>query len=377
MSYDCCSTSRDQRLTLRGSTQQHKRNRMDPQGSPPSPDHGPDVETATPEIIPTYKRSLRSLHMLAVKFVRLLQEAKGGELDLKDAIRVLAVGQKRRIYDITNVLEGVGLIVKISKSTVKWKGTITGQREEVFSNKLFKLKSEVEDLEMMESMLDQQKQWVEQSARNTRDDCSDLTYVNHEDLCNCFSGNTLLAVRAPMGTQLDVPIPKAVQNSPAKYQIHLKSINGPIEVVLLNKLSVSSAPVVLPVPPSEDILQRAKSVMSTSGDTGSSIKPRQASANKKLSRAATEKIRHLMSSSCLNTQPNRTGASQLQDLSKELRDLINPTKEVIGADLIRELMASEAFSPLLSPPPPGSECAYNLDQREGLCDAFDVPMLNV
>ncbi len=37
------------------------------------------------------------------------------------AVKVLAVGQKRRIYDITNVLEGVGLIVKISKSIVKWR----------------------------------------------------------------------------------------------------------------------------------------------------------------------------------------------------------------------------------------------------------------
>lgn len=37
------------------------------------------------------------------------------------AIRILAVGQKRRIYDITNVLEGIGLIVKLSKSVVKWK----------------------------------------------------------------------------------------------------------------------------------------------------------------------------------------------------------------------------------------------------------------
>lgn len=37
------------------------------------------------------------------------------------AVRVLSVGQKRRIYDITNVLEGIGLIVKISKSIVKWK----------------------------------------------------------------------------------------------------------------------------------------------------------------------------------------------------------------------------------------------------------------
>lgn len=36
------------------------------------------------------------------------------------AIRILAVGQKRRIYDITNVLEGAGLIMKVSKSMIKW-----------------------------------------------------------------------------------------------------------------------------------------------------------------------------------------------------------------------------------------------------------------
>ncbi len=30
--------------------------------------------------------------------------------------------QKRRIYDITNVLEGVGLIEKKSKNNIRWKG---------------------------------------------------------------------------------------------------------------------------------------------------------------------------------------------------------------------------------------------------------------
>ncbi|XP_020094766.1 transcription factor E2FC-like [Ananas comosus] len=30
--------------------------------------------------------------------------------------------QKRRIYDITNVLEGVGLIEKSLKNTISWKG---------------------------------------------------------------------------------------------------------------------------------------------------------------------------------------------------------------------------------------------------------------
>ncbi|CAF2034027.1 unnamed protein product, partial [Rotaria magnacalcarata] len=34
--------------------------------------------------------------------------------------------QKRRIYDITNVLEGIGLIEKQSKNTIRWKGAISG-----------------------------------------------------------------------------------------------------------------------------------------------------------------------------------------------------------------------------------------------------------
>lgn len=89
---------------------------MDPEDS----SHSLDEDSNTPEQIPKYRRSLRSLHVLTTKFVQLLQESKSGELDLRDAIRVLAVGQKRRIYDITNVLEGIGLIVKISKSNIKW-----------------------------------------------------------------------------------------------------------------------------------------------------------------------------------------------------------------------------------------------------------------
>ncbi|XP_042361651.1 transcription factor E2F4-like [Plectropomus leopardus] len=347
---------------------------MDPEGSPQSADD----ETVTPDQIPKYQRSLRSLHTLATRFLGLLQEADGGVVDLKDAVRILAVGQKRRIYDITNVLEGVGLIAKISKSIVKWRGAIPGENAYVLSNRLIELRSELRDLEQQEYMLDQQKFWVEQSIRNTREDCSDLTYVNHEDICNCFSGHTLLAVRAPSGTQLDVPIPKAVQNSPAKYQIHLKSINGPIDVVLLNKLSVSSVPVVLPVPPPEELLRNAKPTIPTSDETASSVGPFQASANTKHDAKskgpATEDMRHLQSSPF----KNRPDTSKSQGLSKELQDLLRPTKEMMTADRIRELIASDVFPPLrLSPPPSEHEYPYNLDDSEGLCDLFDVPMLNV
>jgi len=34
--------------------------------------------------------------------------------------------------------------------------------------------------------------------------------VTHEDICSAFSGDTLLAVVAPAGTQLEVPLPEMV-----------------------------------------------------------------------------------------------------------------------------------------------------------------------
>jgi len=47
-----------------------------------------------------------------------------GTIDLNKAAFELNV-QKRRIYDITNVLEGVGLIVKQSKNVIAWRGSDT------------------------------------------------------------------------------------------------------------------------------------------------------------------------------------------------------------------------------------------------------------
>jgi len=44
-------------------------------------------------------------------------------------------------------------------------------------------------------------------------------------------------------------------NGQKKYQIHLKSTSGPIDVLLVNKDAWSSPPVVLPVPPPEDLIQ--------------------------------------------------------------------------------------------------------------------------
>lgn len=61
-----------------------------------------------------------SLGLLTRKFVALMRSSSTGVVDLNQAAIDLGV-QKRRIYDITNVLEGIGLIEKQSKNNVRWK----------------------------------------------------------------------------------------------------------------------------------------------------------------------------------------------------------------------------------------------------------------
>uniref|UniRef100_A0AAY4DZF0 E2F/DP family winged-helix DNA-binding domain-containing protein n=1 Tax=Denticeps clupeoides TaxID=299321 RepID=A0AAY4DZF0_9TELE len=375
----------------------------------------------------TPSRHEKSLGLLTTKFVTLLQEAKDGVLDLKAAADTLAVRQKRRIYDITNVLEGIGLIEKKSKNSIQWKGVGPGCNTREIADKLIDLKVELEDLDRREQELDQQRIWVQQSIKNVTDDSQNSPYpsVKLSYLCSCFKGDTLLAIRAPSGTQLEVPIPESVVNGQKKYQIHLKSSTGPIEVLLVNKDPSSASPVVLPVPPPEDILRNlpapvvvslptedrsfqppppistdtstpantptsANSAPPTSGligpDSSSRSTPFDLPSNptpavdtQPLESSASLDSSSSVPASTADFEPIKSEPSDLLDFPKELSEMFDPTKEIMSTDLLEELMSSEVFSPLLrlSPPPSDYDYTYNLDESEGLCDLFDVPAINL
>ncbi|XP_019934483.1 transcription factor E2F4 [Paralichthys olivaceus] len=362
---------------------------------------------------PTPSRHEKSLGLLTTKFVTLLQEAKDGVLDLKAAADTLAVRQKRRIYDITNVLEGIGLIEKKSKNSIQWKGVGPGCNTREIADKLIDLKAELDDLALREHELDQQRVWVQQSIKNVTDDSnnSPMAYVKHEDLCGAFKGDTLLAIRAPIGTQLEVPIPEAVLNGQRKYQIRLKSSSGPIEVLLVNKDPSSASPVVLPVPPPDDVLQNLPAPPTSQPVTAASqvpksapvpcTKPGPATTSDSVTEVTSTTplspttdtpatvTQQLQSSASLDGsasssasaifEPIKSDPSELLDFPKDLSEMFDPTREIISGDLLEDLMSSEVFSPLLrlSPPPSDHDYIYNLDETEGLCDLFDVPILNL
>uniref|UniRef100_A0A673AEW0 E2F transcription factor 5 n=1 Tax=Sphaeramia orbicularis TaxID=375764 RepID=A0A673AEW0_9TELE len=121
-------------------------------------------------------RHEKSLGLLTMKFVSLLQEAKDGVLDLKVAADSLAVKQKRRIYDITNVLEGVGLIEKKNKNIIQWRGENTGSQTQEVLEQVKVLKSQISELEAQEKELDNQKAWLEEIIK----------YFNHDPITNTY-----------------------------------------------------------------------------------------------------------------------------------------------------------------------------------------------
>ncbi|KAI1231094.1 hypothetical protein IHE44_0008026 [Lamprotornis superbus] len=94
-----------------------------------------------------------SLGLLTKKFIRLLNESPDGVVDLNRAAEVLEV-QKRRIYDITNVLEGIQLIRKKSKNHIQWMGTGIFE-DAAMMTKQKVLRGELAELARTERMLDQ------------------------------------------------------------------------------------------------------------------------------------------------------------------------------------------------------------------------------
>ncbi|GAA6108442.1 leucine-rich repeat and coiled-coil domain-containing protein 1 isoform X2 [Tachysurus ichikawai] len=289
-------------------------------------------------------RHEKSLGLLAIKFVTLLQETKDGILDLKVAAECLAVRQKRRIYDITNVLEGIGLIEKKTKNTIQW------------------------------------------------------------------NGDTLLAVMAPAGTQLEVPVPEVSQNGQKRYQVNLRSHSTPIQVLLINRDTCGSRPVVFSVPPPDDVC-----AMPTPPSTPASLQKYPITSEScslehshlksplpehQLTPLSTPPDVHMECHSespggqCLlmpeplveaetSAQPHGDLVGQdmqsMLDVGNLLRlntvDQMKEEREGV-ADLIDELMSSDVFPLLRLSPNHGVDYNFNLDDNEGVCDLFDVQILN-
>ncbi|KAM3679019.1 transcription factor E2F3 [Ammospiza nelsoni] len=170
-----------------------------------------------------------SLGLLTKKFIQLLSQSPDGVLDLNRAAEVLKV-QKRRIYDITNVLEGIHLIKKKSKNNIQWMGCSLSEDGGMLAQRQG-LTKEVTELTQEEKKLDELIQSCTLDLKLLTEDSENqrLAYVTYQDIrkISGLKDQTVIVVKAPPETRLEVPDP--VEQSAL---IHLSSTQGPIEVYL-------------------------------------------------------------------------------------------------------------------------------------------------
>lgn len=235
-----------------------------------SPPSASTTRSSTPQQTSRYDSSLG---LLTKKFVGLLRGTSGNTLDLNRAALELGV-QKRRIYDITNVLEGIGLLQKQGKNNVCWNDnppqTFSRAVDQEGENsakavgqRLESLRDTVEGLRQQESQLDKYLDFLSRqagvftpngvSARTGEfpsfippglEHAARYMYVLYQDITSLpmYSSDTIIGIKAPSGTSLEVPDPdQGMRPGTRRFQMFLSSRaaygpdsrGGPINVYLI------------------------------------------------------------------------------------------------------------------------------------------------
>ncbi|XP_072223201.1 transcription factor E2F1 [Leuresthes tenuis] len=333
--------------------------------APPSTPAPPRVPRNTTE----KSRYDTSLNLTTKRFLDLLSQSADGVVDLNWASQVLEV-QKRRIYDITNVLEGIQLISKKSKNNIQWLGnridaTLVSRHKE--------LQREVCDLTEAEEQLDELISKCNLQLRLLTEDPQNqkLGYVRCQDLRQSFDSpdQLVMVIRAPPETQMQVSEPSE------SYQVSLKSTQGPIDVFLCPE---DSSGVCSPV--------TGSSPSKTNVDTSPVPPPTQTAEQPqpKTHTAAQE-----VGLSPTSTSSTVTAASQ-QEPSSQL--LSGETDSLLGGDPFSSLgdIADFDLSPLSSSyflngeglplpldsfinlsPPHSHDYHFGLEDNEGISELFD------
>ncbi|XP_056261147.1 transcription factor E2F6-like [Seriola aureovittata] len=174
-----------------------------------------------------FSRQDVSLGLLTRGFLELLLAAPDDSLDLRQVAVSLKTG-KRRVYDITNVLDGINLIQKESANRIKWIGKNPISHFLWKSHKRFQ--RELNNLKLVEDTLDGLIKSCAQQLFDMTDDMenSASAYVTHEDISRLkdLREQTVIVVKAPEETKLEIPAPRE-----ESIQVNLKAGKGPIMVM--------------------------------------------------------------------------------------------------------------------------------------------------
>lgn len=199
----------------------------------------------SPTSMSSRTRAEKSLTSLTTKFMTLLQESQNGILDLRNLVDSIPSRQKRRVYDITNVLEGIGLIEKNSKSSIRWKGGGPKTNSLEIFTQLKELRTELDRMDKKEKALDEQIRIMLMNRNILLKDeaAKEEQILTKEEIFKAFSEEsthpqTLVLIKPNLDTVVEVPEPMYIYNNSGfkqKYQVNVKSNSLPVDVFLADR----------------------------------------------------------------------------------------------------------------------------------------------
>ncbi|XP_058143336.2 transcription factor E2F1 [Dasypus novemcinctus] len=293
-----------------------------------------------------------SLNLTTKRFLELLSRSADGVVDLNWAAEVLKV-QKRRIYDITNVLEGIQLISKKSKNHIQWLGSHAavglGGQLEGLAQDIQQLEENEQQLDHLINICTTQLQQLSEDADSQR-----LAYVTCQDLRSITDSadQMVMVIKSPPETQLRVM---------DDLKVSLKSKQGPIDVFLCPEENAGgSSPGTTPSPGAASAEEEDR-VIASATTVPPPSPPR--------SPPAMDPGQSLLS---LEQEPLLSRTGGLRAPMEE--DRLSP---LVAADSLLE-HEREDFSSLLpeefislSPPHETLDYHFGLEEGEGIRDLFD------
>ena len=147
-------------------------------------------------------RQENSLSKLTKKVLAYIRNKNMVNININELVKDLGV-KKRRIYDITNVLQGIGYIEKQGKNEIIWnqKDGFLSKKEIKIKNKIFKLQQEINELNQK---MNNQKE--ELNTISSQSDFSKKNYIKFIDLNNLAKNENkdLLIIKSIPGSKLDI-----------------------------------------------------------------------------------------------------------------------------------------------------------------------------
>ena len=173
-------------------------------------------------VIPMTDKGKKTLVNLTQDFLRVLMAANGQELDLSQVEKTLEAS-KRRLYDVTNVLAGIGVIERTGKSKIRW----VGNKANLDDN------ATLQELLYHESELDRLTQLVDDSLLElaSTQDFQSFAWVSENDIM-CLKGNSdisIFALRGPPDLSIEVP-----EEEGNFHRLICKSNKGTVDLIQVN-----------------------------------------------------------------------------------------------------------------------------------------------